>query len=90
MHSLELNETLAWAQEIAPGFAIRWPPPTMLATEAEWCGSLNGGLVINSSARLKPASECTAETSSASRTSRSGSSPGTRSASIVLPTPGGP
>ena len=29
-----------------------WPPPTMLATEAEWCGSLYGGLVINSSARL--------------------------------------
>jgi hypothetical protein len=38
----------------------------MLATDAEWCGSLDGGLVINSSARLKPASECTAETSSAS------------------------
>jgi hypothetical protein len=28
-----------WAHEIAPGLATRWPPPpTMLATEAEWCG----------------------------------------------------
>ncbi len=28
------------AHEIAPGLAIRWPPPTMLATDAEWWGSL--------------------------------------------------
>jgi hypothetical protein len=28
-----LPTTLDWAHEIAPGLAIRWPPPTMLATE---------------------------------------------------------
>ncbi len=32
---IEHNETLACAQEMAPGLAMRWPPPTMLATEAE-------------------------------------------------------
>jgi CubicO group peptidase (beta-lactamase class C family) len=46
----------------APGRAIRWQPPTMLATGAEWCASL-GGPVMESSARLKPASECGADTS---------------------------
>ena len=34
------NRTPLCAQEMAPGLAIRWPPPTMLATDAEWCGSL--------------------------------------------------
>ena len=24
-----------WTHEMAPGLDIRWPPPTMLATEAE-------------------------------------------------------
>ena len=57
------KSTPLWAHEIAPGLASRWPPPTMLATEAEWCGSLYGGRVISWSARWKPASECTAETS---------------------------
>ena len=28
------------AHEMAPGLAIRCPPPTMLATDAEWWGSL--------------------------------------------------
>jgi hypothetical protein len=32
------NRTPLWAHEIAPGLAIRWPPPTMLATDAEWWG----------------------------------------------------
>jgi hypothetical protein len=34
------KRTPLWAHEIAPGLAIRWPPPTMLATDAEWWGSL--------------------------------------------------
>ena len=33
MSHVEHNETLACAHEMAPGLAIRWPPPTMLATE---------------------------------------------------------
>jgi hypothetical protein len=32
-----------------PFGAIGSPPPMMLAAETEWCGSLYGGLVINSS-----------------------------------------
>jgi glycine/D-amino acid oxidase-like deaminating enzyme len=34
------NKTPLWAREMAPGLATRWPPPTMLAIDAEWCGSL--------------------------------------------------
>ena len=34
------NSTPRWASEMAPGRASRGPPPTMLTTEAEWCGSL--------------------------------------------------
>jgi hypothetical protein len=39
--------------------------------------------------KVKPASERTAQTARASRTASSGSRPGTRSASTVLPTPDG-
>jgi hypothetical protein len=59
---IEKNTPLC-AHEIGPGLAIR--PPTMLATDADWWGSLWGGRVMSSSAILKPASECTAETSRA-------------------------
>jgi hypothetical protein len=33
-----IEEEHLWPHEIAPGLAIRWPPPppTMLATDAEW------------------------------------------------------
>ena len=34
------KSTPLWAHEMAPGLAIRLPPPTMLATDAEWWGSL--------------------------------------------------
>jgi hypothetical protein len=32
------KSTSLWAHELAPGWAIRQPPPTMLATDAEWWG----------------------------------------------------
>ncbi|HWH99429.1 MAG TPA: hypothetical protein VNT27_03795 [Propionibacteriaceae bacterium] len=39
---------------MAPGLASRGPPPTMLVTVAEWCGSLSGGRVISWSERWNP------------------------------------
>ena len=60
-------------------------------TVAVWCGSENGGRVTSgrSGARM-PATEWIAVTSSDSSVVRSGSNPGSRRASIVLPAPGGP
>jgi hypothetical protein len=58
---------------------------------AEWCGASNGGRVSSgaSDARV-PAMEWIAVTSSAACSSSGGRRPGRRSASIVLPAPGGP
>jgi hypothetical protein len=74
-----------------PGRATPLPPPTIAAVVAVWCGSWNGGRVISgSSLGSADATECTAVTSSAASRSSAGSSPGIRSASMVLPLPGGP
>ncbi len=68
------------------------PPPTRAGTVAVWCGSSNGGR------RSRPAASgrgCRRPSGPPSprapaRRSRSGSSPGSRAASIVLPAPGRP
>ena len=68
------------------------PPPTMAAVDALWCGATNGGVVSTASRRRPPARAATASRGPrgpASRSSR-GSTVTSRSASIVLPTPGGP
>ena len=67
------------------------PAPNRAAAEAVWCGASNGGRRIRAVHRpAAPLSEWTAVTSIAASSSRSGSRPGSRSASIVLPDPGGP
>ena len=86
-----MNRTPQCASDIAPGRGIPDPPPTTAARVAVWCGALYGGLVSNGrSAGSVPATEWMHETSSAASSSRSGSNPGSRSASIVFPAPGGP
>jgi hypothetical protein len=68
------------------------PPPTIDVLDALWCGDSKGGRTRKAPKfeTPKPASECTALTSRASPTARSGNIVGNRSASIVLPAPGGP
>ncbi len=67
------------------------PPPTSAATLDEWCGAMNGGRVISGvRSQSSPATEWIAVTSNASLSASSGNNPGSRWASIVLPTPGGP
>ena len=86
-----MNSTPRWASEAAPGRTWVDPPPTMAATEAVWWGAWNGGRVTSGEpAGRVPATECTAVTSIAAPRSSGGSTPGSRSASIVLPAPGGP
>ena len=48
------------------------------------------GAAVRAPGSNAPATECTAVTSTASASDRSGSSPGSRAASMVLPVPGGP
>ena len=67
------------------------PPPTIAALVAVWCGAQNGGSVSSGlPAGRVPATEWIAVTSSAASGSSRGSTVGSRSASMVLPTPGGP
>ena len=67
------------------------PPPTMAAFVAVWCGAQKGGSVTRGrSARRVPATEWMELTSSAAAGSSGGKIVGSRSASRVLPTPGGP
>ena len=85
------NSTPWCACEIAPGRTALLPPPMMAAWVALWCGATNGGRPsTSSSAAVTPSSERTARTSiDCSRVSR-GRIETRRSASIVLPEPGGP
>src|SRR3954466_8431917 len=74
-----------------PGAAMRCPPPTTAAVDDVWCGAQNGGRGTSPApGGSDPISEWIAVTSRASSSLRSGSRPGRRSASMVLPTPGGP
>lgn len=58
---------------------------------AEWCGAQYGGRATSGSPGGRiPATECTAVTSSESCRVSGGRIQGIRSASIVLPAPGGP
>ena len=85
------NSTPRWARLTAPGLASPEPPPISAASELVWCGAMNGGAVISGvSGASRPATECTAVTSSASWSVSSGNSPTIRWASMVLPVPGGP
>ena len=80
-----------WAREAAPGWMMPLPPPTMAALVAVWCGPQNGGSLISGlpGGRV-PAIEWMDVTSRAAAGSRGGMMVGMRSASIVLPVPGGP
>ncbi len=63
----------------------------MAAVVAVWCGSWKGGRVISGAPGGRVmATEWIAVTSSAASRSSGGSRAGMRSASIVLPLPGGP
>ena len=85
------NSTPRWARLTAPGRAIPLPPPTIAATLEVWCGATNGGRVISGVLPdSRPATEWIAVTSSASLSLSGGNKPGSRCASIVFPTPGGP
>lgn len=67
------------------------PPPTIAGIEAPWCGATKGGRTMSApDFGSAPRTEWIAVTSSACAGSRSGSNEGNRSASIVLPAPGGP
>ncbi len=67
------------------------PPPTIAALLAVWCGAQNGGAASSGlRSGSTPATEWMAVTSSAAAASRRGSTVGIRSASMVLPAPGGP
>ena len=67
------------------------PPPTIAALVAVWCGARNGGSVSSGTcAGNVPATEWMAVTSSAAAVSSLGKMVGIRSASMVLPAPGGP
>ena len=85
------NRTPRWASDAEPGRIIPLPPPTIAALVAVWCGARKGGSVSSETWGGKvPATECMAVTSSAAAVSRRGNMVGIRSASIVLPAPGGP
>ena len=77
------------ASETSPGRGL--PPPPISATAlARWCGLLYGRCRQRERSRPWPLTEWMAAVSSASVSSGSGSSPGRREASRVLPQPGGP
>ena len=79
------------AKLISPGRSDQLPPPTSETMEAWWCGARNGGRSNRApSGRAQPAAECMRVTVSASSEVSGGSSPARRSASMVLPDPGGP
>ena len=84
------NNTPRWAREMDPGRTNRTPPPIIEAGEDEWCGSAYGGSISKPPLRSIPASECRAETSTASSPSREGRMLVSRAASMVFPTPGAP
>ena len=67
------------------------PPPTMAALVAVWCGARKGGSSSSGTwAGSVPATEWMAVTSNAAARSSLGKMVGIRSASMVLPAPGGP
>ena len=85
------KRTPPWARLIAPGRMTDEPPPTIAGVEALWCGATNGGTRSSPDASCSsPASERTDITSRATSSVRGGRIVTIRSASIVLPEPGGP
>ena len=92
-----MNRMPRCALLISPGRTRPVPPPSTALLVAVWCGAENGGRRTSPSTvtgpgepPAPPASDSSAVSSSASSTSRSGMSPGMRSASDVLPAPFGP
>ena len=85
------NRQPRWASDAAPGRITPLPPPTMAALLAVWCGAQNGGAVSSGLwSGSTPATEWIEVTSRAAAMSSRGSTVGIRSASMVLPAPGGP
>ena len=83
--------TLGVARLTSPGRCDQLPPPTRETMEAWWCGARKGGRSVSSpSGNAQPADEWMRVTVSTSAGVSGGSSPTSRSASIVFPEPGGP
>ena len=86
-----MNNVPPCANEISPGLSAALPPPTMAMSDAVWCGARHGGRRTKPPGGSgTPAADCTIIASIAVRSSRRGSRPGNRWASIVFPDPGGP
>lgn len=83
------NRTPLCASEISPGRGSA-PPPTSATALAVWCGLRKGRLRQRVGSRPRPLIDAMAAVSSASASLASGSTPGRREASRVLPQPGGP
>ena len=83
------NSTPLCASEISPGRG-GLPPPASAAALAPWCGARHGRCRHSRGSKPRPLIEATAAVSSASASVASGSRPGRRDASRVLPQPGGP
>src|SRR5664280_104004 len=93
--ALEVTVVHSVAGVLPPGCPLITRPPYRdphhTATVAVWWGSRYGGRVISGQpGGSTPATECTTVTSRAASRSSGGSSPGSRSASMVLPAPGSP
>ena len=85
------NKIPMCARLTAPGRITPAPPPTIAAFDDVWCGAQNGGTVQQPRPRRQlPATEWIDVTSIAAAVSSIGRIVGSRSASIVLPAPGGP
>ena len=85
------NRTPLVARLASPGRSDQLPPPTRETTEAWWWGARKGGRSNRApSGRAQPAAEWMRATVSASWSVSGGRRPTRRSASIVLPEPGGP
>ena len=85
------NSTPRCASDAEPGRMMPLPPPTIAALVAVWWGARNGGSQSSgTSGGSVPATEWMAVTSSAACRSSRGRMVGIRSASMVLPAPGGP
>ncbi len=81
--------TLGVARLTSPGRRDQLPPPTRETTEDWWCGARKGGRSSRTPPGSgQPAAEWMRVTVRASSALSGGSSPGRRSASMVLPDPG--
>ena len=86
------NSTPRWARLTAPGRASPLPPPTIAAVDAVWCGARSGGRVTSADPPGSTPGDRVdrGDLERLLAGSAPGRRPGSRSASMVLPAPGGP